>query len=43
MDLKEFKDEFITDLINGFDHAEYYEKEIKWLIHRIEELEKKTE
>lgn len=40
MDLKEFKDDFHSDLKNGLDHAEWYEEEIKWLIHRIERMEK---
>jgi hypothetical protein len=40
MNLREFKSEFEYELENGLDHAEWYEKEIKWLIHRIERLEK---
>ncbi|MDD9312664.1 hypothetical protein PUS82_15420 [Cytobacillus firmus] len=43
MDLKEFKTEFVSDLENGLDHAEWYEKEIKWLIKQAERVEKLEE
>lgn len=43
MNLKEFKNEFKSDLENGLDHAEWYEKEITWLIKTIEKQEKQIE
>ena len=40
MDIKEFKGWFLSDLDNGLDHAEWYEKEIKCLIEQAEKVEK---
>ena len=40
MDIKEFKGKFLSDLDNGLDHAEWYEKEIKCLIEQAEKVEK---
>ena len=43
MELKCFKEEFLSDLKNGLDHAEWYEKEIKWLIKTIEKQQKQID
>ena len=39
MDLKEFEEQFESELENGLDHAEWYEKEVKWLIKQVKKLE----
>lgn len=39
MDIKEFEKQFKQDLENGFEPAEWYKHEIKWMIKKIKEVE----